>query len=127
MSESRTWTLAYRSRPLTANRANRANRYARAAAVALWREAFWGLALEAKVARCQRVRITARAHLRGLRSIDTDACAPSVKAAIDGLVDARVIPDDGPGHVEAVLLLPPVLGAERDEFTITIEEGPPVV
>jgi len=127
VTEARTWTLAYRSRPMTANANNRKHHHARAADVRLWREAFWGLALEAKVGRCQRVRLTVRPYLRGNRAMDTDACAPSVKAAIDGLVDARVVPNDGPGHIEAVLILPPVLGAERDEFTITIEEVPPVV
>jgi crossover junction endodeoxyribonuclease RusA len=122
--EARTWTLTHRARPWTTNAERRGSRFERAANVRLWREAVWGLALEAKVGRHQRVRLTVALRLRGKRSMDIDACAPSLKAAIDGLVDARVIPDDGQGHIEAITILEPVLGAERDEFTITIEEVP---
>ena len=133
--EARTWTLTHRARPWTTNaeRANRLDAYPghnqyqrRASAVRLWKEAFWGLALEAKVGRHQRVKLTVALRLRGKRSMDIDACAPAIKAAIDGLVAARVIPDDGQGHIEAITILKPVLGAERDEFTITIEEVPVV-
>lgn len=131
---ARTWTLTHRARPWTTNaeRANRLpaeyeghNQYQRrASAVRVWKEAFWGLALEANVGRLQRVRLTVQVHLRGRRAIDFDAYAPAAKAAVDGLVAARVIPDDGQGHVESITFLEPVMGAERDEFTITIEEVP---
>jgi hypothetical protein len=124
--EARSWTLTHRARPWTTNTERRMHYHERADNVKLWKEAFWGLALEAKVARCQRVRFTVEVRLRGKRAIDFDACAPAAKAAVDGLVAARVIPGDGAGHVESITFLEPVTGAERDEFTITIEEVPVV-
>jgi hypothetical protein len=39
---------------------------------------------------------------------DTGACAPEVKAAVDGLVDARVLPDDTGDHVLLIVYTPPV-------------------
>lgn len=38
-------------------------------------------------------------------------CAPAAKAAIDGLVDARVLPDDTPKHVTFVGFHPKITGA----------------
>lgn len=38
---------------------------------------------------------------------DVAACVGSVKAAIDGLVDAGVIPDDTPDHVTRITFHPP--------------------
>lgn len=121
---TRTATLAYESRPLTLNAERRGNRHQRADAVRTWRRAFWALALESKVGRLERITITVDVYLKGRRAIDIDACTPSLKAAIDGLVDARVIPDDGHGHIESITITEPVLGAEHDEFVLTIEEVP---
>lgn len=119
-----TWTLTYHARPWTTNAERRGNHFQRAVNVRTWREAFWALAHEAKVGRHQRIKLTVALQLRGRRSMDIDACAPATKAAIDGLVDARVIPDDGHGHIESITILEPILGAERDAFTLTIEEVP---
>ena len=51
---------------------------------------------------------------------DTMASAPTVKAAIDGLVDAGVIPDDTGKHLAAVTFLPPVKG-DKDTLTLRID------
>lgn len=130
-AEPRTLTLTHRARPWTVNaeRAGRlpgkGNQYQRRAAeVRVWREAFWGLALEAKAPKLHRVTIAAQARLRGDRSIDIDACFPALKAAIDGLVDARVIPDDCPPHIAWLRIDEPETGCPRDEFLLTIEEVP---
>lgn len=116
--------LTYNSRPLTLNAERRGNRHQRADFVRIWRAAFWALALESKIGQLERIKVTVGVRLKGHRSIDIDACMPSLKAAVDGLVDARVIPDDCHGHIETITITEPVLGAERDEFTLTIEEVP---
>ena len=38
----------------------------------------------------------------GRRLPDVDAIAPAAKAAVDGLVDAGVMPDDSPRHLRAM-------------------------
>jgi hypothetical protein len=58
------------------------------------------------------------AQKRG-RLQDTAACNPSVKAAIDGLVDAGVVPDDTGQHVREITFLPCVRG--DDALTIIIK------
>lgn len=89
------------------------------------RKAFWALAVE-HGNRAPRfsvpVKITAQPTFnRGAVALpDTDGSALAVKAAIDGLVDARVIVDDGPDQVAAVVLLAPRRG-DHDGLTITVE------
>lgn len=48
------------------------------------------------------VAIYARAYVRAGTLPDADAIAPMVKAAIDGLVDARIIPNDDGEHLYLV-------------------------
>lgn len=50
---------------------------------------------------------------------DIGACYPSVKAAIDGLVDAEVIPDDTGAHLVRLTFKPPVR-SERDALTLEV-------
>jgi hypothetical protein len=52
---------------------------------------------------------------------DTAACYPAVKAAIDGLVDAGVIPDDDPEHVVEIRFAAPAIGS-HDSLTIVVAE-----
>jgi hypothetical protein len=52
---------------------------------------------------------------------DTGANYTAVKAAIDGLVDAGLLPDDTPEHVRSITMLAPVQG-KHDRMTITLEE-----
>jgi hypothetical protein len=47
-------------------------------------------------------------HQKGGRSQDVGACNPAVKAAIDGLVDAGILPDDSPEFVRSLVFLPPL-------------------
>ena len=51
---------------------------------------------------------------------DTGAAMPAVKAAIDGLVDAGIIPDDGPDIVRAVTLMGPRTGGDVDGLTLHV-------
>ena len=53
------------------------------------------------------ITVTVEPHQKGGRSQDVGACNPAVKAAIDGLVDAGVLPDDSPEFVKSLVYLPP--------------------
>lgn len=114
------FTLEYPSRPWTTNAERRGNRYQRASLTKEWREAFCLLAKSRKIPQMRKVAITAEPwQARGVLA-DTAACNPAVKAAIDGLVDAGVIPDDTPEHVARITFLPTRRG--RDALVITINE-----
>jgi len=54
------------------------------------------------------VRITVADQCRTANLRDAEACAPSVKAIVDALVRAEVIPDDTPQWVRATTYLAPV-------------------
>ena len=80
------------------------------------------LALEAKVPPLEAIRvIVSQTQAKGLLP-DPMSCTAAVKAGIDGLVDAGVIPDDTGVHVKAVTFLA-AEKAERDSLTLLIEEG----
>lgn len=52
------------------------------------------------------VQITAVQHpAKGRRALDVENVAPLVKAAIDGLRDAKVLVNDSPKHVSSVTFL----------------------
>jgi hypothetical protein len=54
---------------------------------------------------------------------DTGACYPAVKAAIDGLVDAGVLPGDTGTHVPSITFLAPIrVGKDQQEsLTLVVE------
>ena len=110
----RTFTLTYEQRPWTLNVERQGNRWKRAALVKQWRGAFAELAIEAGIPAMQAIDVTAQPFLRNRAHMpDTGACIGAVKAAIDGLVDAGVIPDDGPDIVtELTFLAPQVTGVD---------------
>ena len=80
------------------------------------------LALEAGVPSLERAAFTVQPLHRDRRTPqDVAACVPEFKAALDGLVDAGVLFDDGPAYVESVTFLPPhVCGV--DGLLVTIHE-----
>jgi hypothetical protein len=88
-----------------------------------WRAAFWARGLEQGV-RFGSVNITAEiVQKRPLA--DCGNGMPSVKAAIDGLIDARVLIDDSPEYVRSITMIaprPPQPG-EVESLTITLEEA----
>lgn len=62
------------------------------------------------------IAIFARARVRGGTLPDPDAIAPAVKAIIDGIVDARILPDDKGEYVTMV-------GYGRPETDRTLKPG----
>lgn len=88
------------ARPLTVNRVASMHRQQWATHTRDTRRAWWLTATELRLPRLQRARIIATPLHADRRSPqDVAACAPEVKAAIDGLVDAAVLPDDSAQHL----------------------------
>ncbi len=116
----RRYILSYPARPWTTNAERRLAPHARARLVKEWREAFFWLAKSAEIPRLEAATVTVVQHSRDARwKPDTGACMPAAKAAVDGLVDAGVLADDGAAFVRALVFLPPVIdGADGLELVI---------
>mgnify|MGYP005822713845 FL=1 len=112
-TESNVWQAVHYERPFTQNSLyGKGNHYTRAKQVKAWRESFAWLALKARMPHMERCSVAVIPHLRDNRAQDTGACFPAVKAAIDGLVDAGVLDDDGPDHVTELRFFRPVLSSD---------------
>lgn len=106
------WTLEHLDRPWSLNDERAQHWSVRRARTEEWRGVFHLLALEAKIPRLVSVSLSVQPYLKG-RQQDTGNCYPAVKAAIDGLVDAGVIPDDTPEYVSAITFLAPEKASEN--------------
>ena len=82
-------------------------------------------ALAAKIPKLGSVRyITVTAFQRRGPLADAAAFAPAAKAAIDGLVDAKVLDDDDPKHVKEIRFRPPERAESDREIGLLLELGP---
>ena len=113
------YVLTYGKRPVTTNAERSGNRWVRAAATKEWRDAFAWLARRERIPRMRWINITVQPVQKRGRLQDTAACNPSAKAAIDGLVDAGIVPDDTGEYVRQITFLPCVRG--EDQLIIMIE------
>lgn len=108
------WILTYQDRPwlLNAERSGGSRgvggHYGRAQLVATWRQAYAGLCLEQKVPALQWVEVEATQYCRDRRMPDLGNCFPAVKAAVDGVVDAGVIPDDNGDYLKGLTFRPSI-------------------
>ena len=119
-----TWTLEDTERPWTANAERQWHHYKRATVVREARERWFWLAKAERIPHLQRISIEATPLRVNARSMpDVAACYPAVKAAIDGLVDAGVVPDDGPFNVIKITFRAPQI-AQRDGLRLLITEEP---
>lgn len=100
------WELTAEGPTWSLNRERTAHWTARREHNAHWRRLIWALARQAQIPACEQIAIVAQPYGRG-RLQDAGNCYPTVKAAIDGLVDAHVIPDDTPQHLVSVTLCAP--------------------
>ena len=122
MAEPRTHEHVHPGRPWTVNNERKLHPLVRAALVRTWRAAFAGLARAEHLPRLGPVRVTVTPHLADRRGRqDVGGCMPAAKAAIDGIVDAGVLPDDTPAHVVALTFRPPVYG-RGDALAVVLEE-----
>lgn len=116
-ANGRRWTLTHYDDILTVNKERTVHWSARASVVKVWREAFAWLALSSKlptngsVGACHIDAVPLTGRSRGRQ--DVGACLPVVKAAVDGLVDAGVWPDDTPAHVLSIRFWPEQKAADN--------------
>lgn len=93
------WLLEYHAKPITQNMTRRMHHQVLARHVREWKESFALLAKEANIPTgIDHITLHVRTLAKG-RLTDPDAPAPSVKAALDGLVLAGIIADDRPQFV----------------------------
>lgn len=119
---ARQWTLEHRERPMTMNEYRRLHHHPRADYDREVRTYFGWVARAARIGRLQAVIVTAVPVVRAGTSLpDVAACYPAVKAAVDGLVDAKVIPDDTPRYVHALTFIAPEHGPQ-DLLLLLVEE-----
>ena len=114
------WVLRHEVKPVTHNALTSMHYRTRAKWVREWREAFCWLAKAQRIPLLARVEVHGTSHLRSRRSrYDVGADYPSVKAALDGIVDAGVLVDDDPEHVRFIGLHRPVFdGCDALELLI---------
>ncbi len=116
-------TLRFDERPWTSNTERRWHHYQRAGAVRRWRAAFALLAREAHMPSLGAVEVTVTPYLANRRGLqDVAGCFPAAKAAIDGLVDAGVLPDDTPEHLRSLTFRAPVIG-QGDALELVVSEA----
>lgn len=92
--------------------------------VAELRQMGWGLAKHHKLPKgMQRIRVTLIYRPRDRRRRDVDNLVATLKPLIDGLVDARIVRDDTPEHIQLDM---PRIGEPtkdvRQRFTLRIEQ-----
>lgn len=117
-AEQTIYSLEFNQRPWTTNAERAGNRWERAKLTKEWRDGFAWLAKMEKIPEMRWVSVTVQPYQKGGRLQDVGACNPAVKAAIDGLVDAKVLPDDSPEFVKSLLFLPPK--KDKDALVIYI-------
>ena len=110
------YRLEFNQRPWTTNAERAGNRWERATLTKTWRQAFELLAKSEKIPPMAWVSITVEPHQKGGRLQDVGACNPAVKAAIDGIVDAGILPDDSSQYVRSLIYLPP----QKDKNSLVI-------
>jgi hypothetical protein len=105
--EQLVYRLELAQRPWTTNGERAGNRWQRAELVKTWRSAFHILAKSEQMPEMEWISVTVEPHQKGGRLQDVGACNPAVKAAIDGIVDAGVLPDDSPKYMKSLIFLTP--------------------
>lgn len=111
-----TWTLDLvgLGRPPTVNAVGRSHWAVKAKIAEAWKAAAWKAATQAKLPRLESAVVTVQAHYRNGVLTDADACALPAKGAVDGLVAAGVLEDDGPTDLLALVYLAPIKDPTRD-------------
>ena len=102
-TEQNIYRLEFNQRPWTTNAERKGNRWERAELVKVWRSAFQILAKSERIPPMTWMSVTVEPHQKGGRLQDVGACHPSVKAAIDGIVDAGVLPDDSSQYLRSLI------------------------
>lgn len=107
---------------LTINAERRIHWSKRAEIVKQWRWSAKICALDSRIPKFLWCEIEAVVTQRRGKLADAGNHLPVVKASIDGLVDAGLVPDDNPEYVKAINELAPLRG-ETDTLTLIVR-GP---
>lgn len=99
------WVIEIPGLPVTENAHRRMHFHARSDYSLVWKHAAHTLARAAKVPRLEAMHIVVRPQIKRLPKPDVAACASTVKACVDGLVDAGVVVDDDPTHHLSTLFM----------------------
>lgn len=117
-----TWEITYPDRPVSMNQYIRMSYWQIAEVRSQWRKAFMVCARNARIPHLGACEISAwcilpnKAHWQ-----DIGNCYPSVKWAIDGLVDAGVIRDDSQLYVRKITLLPTEIRAKTVGLVLRVD------
>lgn len=104
----RSYAITHRARPWTLNRERSGHLHAHRKLTAEWRAAFgWLGQSDPRIPVFQACEIEVEVTVNRHPVADTGACVGAVKAAIDGLVDARRLPHDGPTVVRRLIFNAP--------------------
>lgn len=117
------FVLTFGAKPWTHNAERRMHRYERAALVKQWRESFGWLARQRQIPASDWIHVVAVPFQRRGPLQDVSACHPAVKAAVDGLVDTGVVPDDTAQYVPLVAYMPAVRGDDALQLTVVCHRG----
>ena len=110
-------------RPRTMNQVERSHHQASARHRKQEREAayhYWKQRLGVRRELPKGLTVTVQVRTKGGPQQDTMAAAPMVKAVIDGLIDGKWIPDDGPEWIAQIIFRAPTTGHDSDDTLITL-------
>lgn len=122
---SETYRIQILGKPHLMNQLARSHWRQNADSTRLYRQLAKIETLNAKIPPLKECYIAVRHHVKKAskgRPPDPLACAPSVKAIIDGIVDAKVLKDDSGKYIRGIEFLPIVEG-DRDALEIIITEA----
>ena len=119
-----TWTLTIPGELWTVN-AERNRHWAwRSTRAKQWRSDTCWLAKAAHVPALTRARIDVQVEQAKGRLADVEAHSPAVKAAIDGIIDAGVLPDDSGEYLASVVFHAPTRSPDKiGRLILTISEA----
>ena len=116
------WYLQDDQRPWTMNSERSWHWSERADRTRNTRERFFYLAKQHRVPKLEYVSIDIVPLTKATKpKADPAACYPAAKAAIDGLVDAKVIPDDNGEHIKRITFWSPIQ-AEKEALRVVIQD-----
>ena len=121
--QPRVWLVTHYAQPWSVNDQVRWHWATRHAHVKAWRQAFALLARSNGLPRLQCARVSVHVVVAGpSRLPDAGNCFYAAKAAIDGLVDAGVLPGDSPRFMRSLSFDAPIRGTTHS-LTIAISEA----
>lgn len=110
-------------RPILVNGMNKLTPMARHTQRKLWRKAGKNAQKVYHVPPMTQATFDVQARYPDRRSLpDPDGCQPAFKAILDGLVDAKVLPNDTGAHVMWIRYWPPLISAGPPALLVTITD-----